>query len=92
MATDDDAQQIAAAYSSGEPTDQIAARYDCSRSTVYRILQRLGITTTRHRTPYRTDVVELYRQGMTGAQIERATGVPRGSIHSHVQRAGKRRR
>lgn len=81
------------AYRHGEKVPAIAERHQIATGSVYRVLNRHGVQADRQSDqPPNERVIALHLAGATGAEIEAATGVPRGSHWSHIRRSGNGRR
>lgn len=83
-----DCDEIRRRYNDGESVAGLVDRFDVSRSTVYRVLE--SVPKRPQSDGPNAEVGRLYEQGLTGIEIEKLTGVKRGSQWSHPLRLGIR--
>jgi DNA invertase Pin-like site-specific DNA recombinase len=86
-------EEIAARYDAGEPINEIAASYGVSSPVIYTRLREQGRTQRLPRitAAQRSQILDLYNSGMSGAAVAKALGIARSSVRKVVRQAGMRR-
>ena len=91
--------EIAAAYRSGTDAIQLAERYGVGSTTIYGVLERIGVARRTNHEVFRKlsdlqegEVIALYGQGLPASKIVGRYGIEEQTVYNSLERHGVNRR